>query len=180
MFGMKVTPEIVRELVDYDPDTGALTWRYRERKWFKNQNSFTGWNNRYVGKPALVAVQSDGYLCGTIFKQSLLAHRVAYAHYFGKWPERFIDHINGIRTDNRISNIRAATRTENNQNKAIARNNSSGCSGVYWNKKIEKWVSAIRVNKKHHHLGCFADKSEAISARKKAEREHGYSMRHGT
>lgn len=79
------------------------------------------------------------------------------------------DHINRNRLDNRKWNLREVTRQENMKNKSIYKSNSSGYSGVKWNKKLNKWQVQITVDKKRIHLGVFEDVQSAIFARKKAE-----------
>ena len=80
-----------------------------------------------------------------------------------------IDHINGIRSDNRKSNLRIVNRTENNMNRKIQRNNTSGCTGVYWSDYRNRWVACIELFGKHIHLGVFKKYDDAVKARKNAE-----------
>ena len=74
----------------------------------------------------------NGYKVGSVFSKRLLAHRVAWAIYYGVWPEDCIDHINGDRSDNRISNLRDANKSTNGMNRGPQRNNSSGMKGIYF------------------------------------------------
>ena len=76
-----------------------------------------------------------------------------------------IDHINGEKYDNRISNLRLATISENRRNKSMQCNNTSGFPGVYWNKAANKWNAYLSVANKDIHLGSFTDKADAIAAR---------------
>lgn len=126
---------------------------------------------RKSGKAA-VAERGRGYLHARLNGRLLYTHRIVYALHHGEDPYPLqIDHINGDRRDNRPSNLRLATNTENLQNRrGLSSNNTSGYRGVYWSRAAKKWVASIRVNRKNHHLGCFIELEDAAAARKKAER----------
>jgi hypothetical protein len=178
------SPSVLRQLIDYDPETGALVWRVRDVSFFTDGkrsalDAMNAWNARYAGKPALKVKGSNGYFVGTIFGRKYIAHRVAWAIYSGAWPKNEIDHINGDKLDNRIANLRCATRQENNRNRAIGINNTSGAIGVYWNVSKLKWSAKIHKNGKQKHIGHFKSKDDAISARAKANIECGYHANHG-
>lgn len=83
--------------------------------------------------------------------------------------DKVVDHINHNTLDNRKSNLRICTKYENNKNTRLSKNNTSGTTGVYWNKLKNKWQAGIKVNYKQIHLGYFETKEEAIEARKQAE-----------
>ena len=110
----------------------------------------------------------DGYLSFQIDKKMYLAHRLAWFYIYGYFPQ-MLDHINQIRNDNRIINLREASKSENGQNRLKQKNNNSGIKGVHWAKREKKWLSFISLNGKRKHLGYFFDKNEAINARKDAE-----------
>ena len=137
------------------------------------------WNGKHSNKEALT-VNCRGYRRGRVLGDSYLAHRIAWAVYHGWWPEYEVDHINRNRSDNRIKNLREATRTENTRNKTIQLNNKSGFCGVRFHKKDKKWTASIGVHRKLIHLGNFTDIEDAIVARKSAEIEHGFFSGHGT
>tara|TARA_R110000787_G_C13248677_1_gene429137 strand:- start:202 stop:756 length:555 start_codon:yes stop_codon:yes gene_type:complete len=171
-------PKMLRKLLDYNPETGELTWKERTADMFAQDGQMKSWNTRWAGKPAFTADNGNGYLCGSISGISYRAHRVAWAMCHGKWPDE-IDHINGIRRDNRIFNLRSVTRTENNRNAARRKDNASGCVGVSWEQSRGKWLAHIKVNKKNINLGRFSEKSEAIAARQAAEVKYGFHENHG-
>ena len=178
------SPSILRELIDYDPETGALVWRVRDVSFFTDGgksalHSMRVWNTRYAGKPALNCKGTAGYFSGNIFNRKYFAHRVAWAIYSGAWPERQIDHINGNTLDNRIANLRSVTRQENGKNRAIGTNNTSGTIGVYWSISRSKWAAEIYKNGRQIVIGRFKIKDEAIQARAKANVEYGYHANHG-
>jgi HNH endonuclease/AP2 domain len=102
-------------------------------------------------------------------------HRVIYEYYHGSIPKGFeIDHINQDKLDNRLENLRLATRSQNSQNKSKQKNNTSGFKGAYWHKENKKWNAAITVNNKLIHLGFFETPELAHETYKQAAIElHG-------
>ena len=97
----------------------------------------------------------------------------------GSYPPDQIDHINGDRADNRWTNLRHANNTENSRNTKIACNNSSGVTGVCFNKREQKWRAAIGNNGKVISLGDFDNFDDAVRARKEAEKLYNYHPNHG-
>ena len=104
---------------------------------------------------------------------------LAWLYVYKKWPEDCIDHINHIRTDNRIENLREVEKSQNQKNMSKDRRNKSGHSGVIWYKAYEKWSAEIWVNKVKHFLGYFENFEDAVLARKAAEERHGFHENHG-
>lgn len=172
------SPELLRKLLRYDSETGQLFWRERSREMFGNQRAFNTWNSRYASKPALTN-NCHGYLQGAIFERKYLAHRVAWAIHTGEWPKNQIDHINGVKSDNRIENLREATSQENMRNVKRQRNNKSGVTGISWEARREKWLVQIGLNGKLKHVGYFSDFENAVAARKDAEMKYGFHKNHG-
>lgn len=163
-------PDVLRQLLRYEPDTGRLFWKERS-----NNPQFSA---RHAGKEAIVSVR-HGYLCGEIFNIPVSAHRVAFAIYYGKHPDGEVDHINGNRSDNRITNLRAVTRTINARNMKKSSANKSGVTGVSFFKAGRKWQARIMDCGKYRHLGYFQSFDDAVAARKNAEVMIGYHPNHG-
>lgn len=174
-----LTPEFLRDLLEYDPEIGSLRWRVRPASLFASQRSCSTWNARYAGQPAMTAKNAHGYACGPILGKTYLAHRVIWAMMNGVWPEGEIDHINGDRSDNRLGNLREVKHRENSINACKNYNNTSGETGVYWRNDNRKWVAKIGIKGKLLHLGCFDSFEDAVSARRAAASAHGFSDRHG-
>ncbi len=124
-------------------------------------------------------VNRQGYLVVTVRRQKIQGHRVAWLLHHGKWPKHQIDHVDGNRSNNRISNLRDATHVQNMQNTAMFRNNRSGCMGVRWNNKSSRWVSFIGHGGKRISLGTHTSLLEAAARRKSREISLGYHPNHG-
>lgn len=166
------SPQQLRAMLDYNPETGLATWRKRD-------DASARFNGRFAGKPALRNVGNNGYRRGTVLGCDLLLHRVAWAIFHGAWPTGQIDHVNGDRLDNRITNLRDVSSTENNRNHKRRCTNTSGFMGVYWHPRDKKWVAQIRVARTKRQLGSFAKIEDAVAARKAAELTHGFHENHG-
>jgi hypothetical protein len=165
--------EYLRKRLRYEPETGKLFWLDCEDMPQK-------WLARWADKEAFTAISVWGYRVGRINSLSFRAHRVAYAIYYGSWPRDQIDHINGVRSDNRISNLRGVTHQENMRNQSMHVNNTSGVCGVNWCRNTLKWRAQININGRNKSLGYYTTLEGATEARVKASRQHGYMDRHGT
>lgn len=146
-------------------------WEYRDgHLYLKSQP----WNRKIsrVGLPS-GWVNSTGYRHVSADGAEFLAHRVIWLMHYGYLPEKPIDHINGIRDDNRIENLRLASHAENSQSGHILRSpNKSGYRGVHRSCCGKKWVSQIRAFGAHYHLGTFETKEEAALAYNKASKKY--------
>jgi hypothetical protein len=100
-----------------------------------------------------------------------MAHRLVWLLHKGYWPAADLDHINEDKTDNRIENLREATRAQNMQNVRVHKHNTSGCKGVAWYAPRGKWRAYIFCNYRQRHLGLFSTFTDAVAARKAAERQ---------
>lgn len=178
-----ITPDLARRLLKYDPNTGKLWWRARTPDMFENgrygrKANCSRWNTCRAGEEALATVSPRGYRRGTINGAKVLAHRIIWLIVYGEWPE-VIDHINGNRLDNRIINLRNSTPSGNMHNKRMSINNTSGCTGVSYNKSRGKWKAYIYHDGDNHWLGYFGKFEDAKKARSEAETRLGFSARHG-
>ena len=131
----------LKSILIYNPETGIFTWRHRH-------DADKRWNTRYANKIA-GSTDSNGYIQIHINKKLFMAHRLAFLYMTGEHPREFIDHINGIRNDNRWENLRNASHSENQQNQRAAQkdNKSSMLLGVSYMKSHKKWRAEIQHNK---------------------------------
>ena len=146
---------------------------------FKRNGSAASFNTCFAGNEAFTSTNGDGYKQGVILGRHYRAHRVIWAMETGSWPEDQIDHENGVRDYNLISNLRPASNQENMKNSSIRSNNTSGHMGVSWHNKRGKWQSAIRVSGRSIYLGLFSDINDAIEARSAANRKYNFHAGHG-
>lgn len=169
----------VAALIDYDPNTGALTWKRRPLEAFSCLRECNRWNNRYAGTPALASYKK-GYLSGTLLGRFAFAHRIAWLIHHGEWPLGEIDHINGDRADNRASNLRVVSSQGNNRNRKTPNNSTTGIMGVYRDtEQPHKWRAAISMRGRTQIIGRFDKIEDAIAARKAAEDRLGFHPNHG-
>ncbi|HUD90085.1 HNH endonuclease [Sphingobium sp.] len=179
------TPEELRQLLDYDPLTGKLFWRERSLALFEARGvkhphrAQITWNRRLAGKEAFTGLDGGGYRQGTIFGRYFKASRVIWAIFHGVWPSEEVGYVDGDRTNTRISNLRDVPHSVIQKNSRLNKTNSSGVSGVSWNRVHEKWQASIGCNGKPKALGVFVKLEDAIAARRLAEKELGYAAAHG-
>jgi hypothetical protein len=140
---------LMRRLLRHDPDTGKLYWREHRRGGARAGGE--------AGGP-----DRDGYIKLTVNRRSYQAHRIAWLLSYGDWPEGQIDHINGVRTDNRLSNLRDVTNRANHQNQRCHRNGR--LVGAHFHKQHERWMSQIRVKGTNKYLGLYDTEQEAHEA----------------
>lgn len=141
------------------------------------ERSCKAWNTKFAGKAA-GCHDGYGYIKIAVFEQKIQAHRAIWAIVHGVWPI-MIDHINHNGMDNRLSNLRDVGDPENSKNKEMLSRNTSGVTGVNWDRLTSKWRAKISVNNKHIHLGLFVDIEDAALARKQAELKYGFHSNHG-
>ena len=172
------SPEVLRQLLCLNPNEGKVYWRERPDEMFERgqqsvRHNAATWNARWAGKQALTAKTSKGYFHGSINSKYYLRHRVIWALAHGKWPEALIDHANGDITDNRLSNLREATHSQNTSNRRPS-NKTSKYMGVSWNTKRETWQAFINLNGRSKWLGyhpCEITAANAYDAAAKSARD---------
>lgn len=180
----RLAPQMAASLLRYDSETGKLFWLPRKESSFAHLGSKASaickmWNRKFADKEAFTAADSRGYRRGNVFGRTYEAHRVCWAIHYGKWPEHQIDHIDGDPTNNKIENLRDATRTEQARNAAMPSTNRSGVVGVCWDKSRRRWSAFIHIDNRVRHLGRFAQMDDAVRARKAAEIRFGFHPNHG-
>ncbi|RIY41965.1 HNH endonuclease [Neopusillimonas maritima] len=160
-----IDAELLRELLDYDPLTGVFRWKARP-------SGPTQWNNRWAGKEAGTIDNVHGYVLVSLFNKTYRANRLAWLHVHGCWPTGVVDHINGVRTENRIDNLRDVSKVVNGQNqrKATKKNRSTGLLGATFDKRKKKFRADITVKGKCKHLGYFTKAEDAHQAYLAAKR----------
>lgn len=171
-----ISVDRLRQFLRYDPECGFLYWRARPSEHFKSNGSCKTWNKRFANTRAGNSTR-HGYIDISISGRHYYAHRVALALLTGKWPTGQVDHINGVRNDNRSVNLREVSSLENSKNVRKRVDNSSGVVGV--NRHGRRWKASIKCEGSQIHLGCFDTIEEAGAARKGAERALGYHPNHG-
>jgi hypothetical protein len=159
--------QIILSLLEYSPDTGLFKWKHR-----RSNKCATGW---FAG-----TLNSGGYRLIMISGRNHRAHRLAWLITYGSVPPNDIDHKNQNREDNRIENLREATRVVNRRNASRSKNNTSGFTGVVFHKSMNKWCAQIVLNRKNIVLGYFAKIDDAIQARMQANKKYGFYKNHGS
>lgn len=145
--------EKVKELLDYDPETGIFRWKI---------NISAHRAGSVAGSPS----SGMRYLAVRYKGKEYAAHRLAFLWMTGAWPEASLDHINGDKVDNRWKNLREATPSQNAANRSVTWVNKVGLKGVIRVTRygVTKYEARIRVNGKQQHLGRFDSAQEAHQA----------------
>lgn len=159
---MSLTLERLKARLIYNPETGIFVWT----------ETFSGTCRQGWPAGRMGTGKSANYLRITVDGREYRAHRLAWLWMTGEWPISQIDHINGRGDDNRWSNLRSATQSQNKANSPVYRNSKSGIKGISWNASSRKWNASIQVNKKLIHLGRFADINDAAKAYKLAAEKY--------
>lgn len=171
----------LRKVLHYDPDTGVFTWKARPLRTASRQQD-RSWNARYAGQVAGCLRHggrgSTDYWRIRVFVKTYQAHRLAWLYVTGSWPAEYIDHIDGDGLNNRLSNLREATHSQNLQNSKRQKNNTTGFKGVRYQKDKGKFRAGFMANGVNYHLGYYSTGEAAHEAyRAAAVRVHGEFVR---
>lgn len=150
---MENLPSIERlnELLEYNAETGEFRWKIPRKKMQSGERAgYLRGRHQYL----MIGIDYEKYQ----------GHRIAWAMHYGKWPDQIIDHVNGDGSDNRICNLRLATKVQNAHNTGKTVRNTSGVKGVTWHKRAERWMAQCKTDGKLRYLGLFDTKEEAGAA----------------
>jgi len=175
----KCLPSIKRlnECFSYNPESGELVRKLRPRSEYKTEAAYKMCQKRFENYSTQRA-NAQGYLCTQIDGRTCLVHRIAWKISYGTEPE-FIDHQNGNRKDNSLSNLRNVSRSQNAMNRAVQRNSTTGIHGVTINNRLKSFCVYIKRDGKRSFLGSTTDFFEACCLRKSAEIVFGFHANHG-
>jgi len=183
--GHNITAEFVRAILDYDPETGVLTWKRRGPDSFVSGNrqsaehKCNAWNAKFEGR-ICGCVNSIGYWQVTIHNKHYLGHRIAWLWIEGSWPKDEIDHADMNSVNNRWSNLREATRAENGWNKKKKGGSGSALKGACFDRARSLWTARGRREGKTICLGRFKTEREAHEAYLEfADKNYGIFARSG-
>lgn len=155
-----LTQDGIRNLFEYEPNLGVLIRR-----------KTTG---GMVAGCKVGSITKKGYCSAKVLSKSYMVHRLIWLYVYGKFPENQIDHINGIRHDNRVENLREAITHQNCSNQPVRKNNTSGARGVVVDKKTGKFTAQCNAGGIHYYLGQYATREEASRVREEfAKKMHG-------
>jgi len=162
----KLNQKELKAILDYDPHTGVFTWCSDNVMGVK-RGSVAG------------SFDSEGYARIKIKRLIYASHRLACLYMTGNWPDGPMDHIDHVRSNNKWNNLRSVKNIDNYKNISLLDRNTSGFTGVSWDKANNKWIVIIKINSKSTTLGRFTDKFEAICCRASANNKHGFHANHG-
>jgi hypothetical protein len=156
-----ISQNLLKQFLEYDPETGDWRWLKSTGKMIKEGD-------------AAGTISVHGYRIITFLGTKYRASRLAFLYMTGSWPENEVDHINRCKLDDRWDNLRDVSRSENQLNRDMQSNNTSGARGVHWNTEKCKWCAQVKKDNITHHAGYFDSFEEAVAARDAAAIElHG-------
>lgn len=163
----KLTVERLRELLDYCPETGVFARKKASGRGFRPSGKKAG------------GVAGHDYVRISVNGSRYYGHHLAWLHYYGSWPERLVDHVDGNGANNAIKNLRYATSSQNLMNANAREDGIPGVRGISKRKDTGAYTAYLNKDGKRHLLGCYPTLEEAIDARVAAEEEHfsGYGLR---
>lgn len=163
----QITQELAREYLRYEPETGHLYW-------IKKSSDKT-----VVGKRAGWQRSKNGYRQVGLMGQIIYEHRLIWMMVNGKLPDSQVDHVNGVKDDNRYENLRHADSSQNVANIGAKRDNTSGAKNVHWCNRTSKWIAKVKLYGKTHYGGAFDQYEDAVRASAVARQKvHGEFANH--
>ena len=153
-----ITQAELKELLDYDPETGVFRWKVCR-------------GGKRIGQIA-GCLHHSGYIYIEINEKPYGAHRLAWLYLYGELPELEVDHEHGLRCDNRAENLRLASDAQQAQNKAVYKNSTTKLPGVGFHKMSGKYSARLTVDGKDLWLGLFDTIEEAWEARVRAKEKY--------
>jgi hypothetical protein len=168
-----LTQELLKEKLHYDKDTGVFTWLKVKKNAKNMRGKVAGCISPTIGYYTIGFTLPEGKF------YNYLAHRLAWLYEHGEFPKGGLDHINHVKTDNRITNLRIATQRENCRNLSMSSRNTTGHTGVYFHKSLGKYRASVRVNYKAIHLGYFENVEDAAKAAREGREHYGFHVNHG-
>lgn len=153
--------DYAKEHLNFNFDTGEVTWKKYPKRFNK------------INKPIIAgSTHHSGYRTVVLQNKHYQLHRIIWGVYYGKMPDKCIDHIDLNKSNNAISNLREATNFQNGYNRNVYKNSTSGFKNVQWDAASSKWRVRVRVDGKRHHVGRFDNKDAAINAAKEFMLQH--------
>ena len=178
-----ITRELLWEILDYDKDTGVLTWKKRKIEsphW--RERDAKAFNTCHAGKEAgkLFRYGQTKALRRQVklFNKNYFAYRLIWVMMTGDWPEQGIDHIDQDSTNDRWENLREASNSVNQRNSRMKKNNTSGYTGIRWVEKENRWRQETQCNGVRYR-SSHKTKEEAVAERERLKKEHGFTENHG-
>lgn len=168
MRSCEITQAFVKSQLEYLPEQGGFIWKVT-----------TNYQNKQCGKKAGGIDKTTGYERISLAGRQYYTHRLVWLYHFGAFPVKMIDHINQCKTDNRVENLREASKATNAKNSKRFCNNTSGETGICWNKRLSRWRVYATDGQKQYAGGHFIDFAEAIKARDDLHKKLGFSSLHG-
>lgn len=167
----KETLELFTKALNYNPITGLFTW----------SDNVRDFNNKYYPDEIAGTINDKGYRILTVKGHKLLAHRLVFYFMTNKYPtpNQVVDHINHIKDDNSYANLRLTTIQQNNLNKTLAKNNSTGIQGVWYCQRRQQYIAQIRKKGYKRWERKFDTLGEAECARNKQLKKMKFHKNHG-
>lgn len=168
------SPEVLRQLLRYEPETGKLFWLPRPVEMFAASGvggaagEAARWNACRAGREAFTTSDQDGYRTGLVLGRRYRAHRVIWAMQTGEWPANEVDHADRNTANNRWVNLRAADRSDQEANKGLRSDNTSGFKGVSWSSRAGKWAAQLKFRGVCYRLGHHVTAEAAAAQQREA------------